>query len=287
MTDVLAQFLQISLVFFMGGSLLGMGLALQLKDALTGIADLRFGILMLLLGFVLSPALAIALAWLLRLDPAYASGLMLLGMTPCAPFLPTVVEHAKGDRTRSAASLLISAMGTIILLPIAVPVAIPGLAVDAWTIARPLLLLVFLPLVFGMLLLRTFPGIAKQIQPPVRLVTSIATIVMLVLCAILYGQGFLDTLGTRAIAAQFLFFAIVTLTAYVCGVGLPRDRRSVLTLGICTRNVGAALAPLLATAGSDERTVVMIVLSVPLQLIFAFAAASWFAGLRDGPGTAR
>ena len=182
-TDVLAQFLQISLVFFMGGSLLGMGLALQLKDALTGIADLRFGILMLLLGFVLSPALAIALAWLLRLDPAYASGLLLLGMTPCAPFLSTVVEHAKGDRTRSAASLLISAMGTIILLPIAVPVAIPGLAVDAWTIARPLLLLVFLPLVFGMLLLRTFPGIAKQVQPSVRLVTSIATIVMLVLCA--------------------------------------------------------------------------------------------------------
>ena len=111
MTDVLAQLLQISLVFFMGGSLLGMGLALQLKDALTGIADLRFCSLMLLLGFVFSPALAIVLAWLLRLDPVYASGLLLLGMTPCAPFLSTVVERAKGDSTRSAASLLISAIG--------------------------------------------------------------------------------------------------------------------------------------------------------------------------------
>ena len=61
----------------------------------------------------------------------------------------------------------------IILCPFAVPIGVPGLAVDAWTIAQPLLLLVFLPLVFGMLLLRTFPRIAKQVRP--RLATSQAS----------------------------------------------------------------------------------------------------------------
>lgn len=140
--------LQVSLVILMCGSLLGMGLALPIRNALTGLADVRFGLLVLLLGFVVSPVVAFALAWLFRLDDAYATGLLLLGMTPCAPFLSTVVERAGGDRTRSAALLLTTAAATILLLP----VAIPGLAVDAWSIAQPLLLLVVLPLGMGMLL---------------------------------------------------------------------------------------------------------------------------------------
>ncbi len=284
MTGFLDPILQISLVVFMAGSLLGMGLTLQLKDARTGLADLRFGMLLLALGFLLGPAVAAALSWLLRLDPAYASGLMLLALTPCAPFLSTVVERAGGDRTRTAAALLVTALGTILLLPVVVPVAIAGLSVDAWTIAQPLLLMVFLPLAIGMLLLRTAPILAGRILPTVKAVTSIAAIIMLALCAVIYSKGFLDAVGTRAIAAQILFFAIVTSTAYAFGAGLTPDRRSVLTLGICTRNVGAALAPLFATTGSDERTVVMIVLGVPLQLIFAFAAARWLAGPKEDRG---
>jgi BASS family bile acid:Na+ symporter len=278
LSDFLGPLLQVSLILFMGGSLLEMGLSLQIKDATTGLADLRFGVLVVLLGFVLGPAVAMGLAWLLHLEPAYASGLVLLGLTPCAPFLSTVVERAGGDKTRTAVNLLIAAVGTILLLPVAVPAAIPGLTVDAWTIAQPLLFMVFLPLALGMLLLRTLPVISRRILPAVKAITTIATVIMLALCAILYSQGFIDAVGTRAIAAQILFFAIVTATAYACGSGLAPKRRSVLTLGICTRNVGAALAPLFAASGSDERTVVMIVLGVPLQLIFAFVAARWLAG---------
>lgn len=272
--------LQVSLVIFMCGSLLGMGLALPIRDALTGLADVRFGLLVLLLGFVVSPVVAFALAWLFRLDDAYANGLLLLGMTPCAPFLSTVVERAGGDRTRSAALLLTTAAATILLLPVAVPVAIPGLAVDAWSIAQPLLLLVVLPLGMGMLLLRVAPGVAKGLGPTTKRITGVATAALLLLCAVLYGDGFLDAIGSRAIAAQVLFFALLTGIAYAFGARLPPEYRSVLTLGITTRNVGAALAPLFAVAGSDERSVVMIVLGVPLQMIFAFGAARQLSGRR-------
>lgn len=258
-----------------------MGLALPVRDAMAGLADLRLGLLVLVLGFGISPALAVGLAWAFRLDGSYASGLLLLGMTPCAPFLSTVVERAGGDRTRAAAVLLITAAGTILLLPVAVPLALPGLAVDVWTIAQPLLLMVVLPLVVGMTLLGIAPGLAARIRSPVKQITGVATGVMLVLCAVLYGEGFLDAIGTRAIAAQILFFALVTAIAYACGTGMPGDHRSVLTLGITTRNVGAALAPLLAIPGTDERSVIMIVLGVPLQMIFAFGAARWMAGRRS------
>lgn len=275
MTDALDTLMQVSLVVFMAGSLLGMGLTLKVEDALTGLADLRFGALVLVLGFGLGPAVAFCLAWLLRLDPAYAAGLMLLGLTPCAPFLSMLANRAGGDKTHIAANLLISAFGTILLLPLAVQWAVPGLTVDAWSIAQPLLLIVLLPMVVGMLTLRASPATATRSLPPVKAVTSVATIIMLALCAIIYGKGFAEAVGTRAIGAQALFFVIVTAIAYVCGKGLPPDRRSVLTLGICTRNVGAALAPLVATSGADQRTVVMVVLGVPLQLVFALSAANW------------
>jgi BASS family bile acid:Na+ symporter len=276
-TEALAILMQVSLVVFMAGSLLGMGLALKVEDALTGLADLRFGALVLLLGFGMGPAVAFCLSWLLRLDSAYAAGLMLLGLTPCAPFLSALANRAGGNKTHIAANLLISAAGTILLLPLAVPVAVPGLTVDAWTIARPLLLIVLLPMLVGMMALRASPAIAARSVPVVKVVTSVATVIMLAMCALIYGKGLAEAVGTRAIAAQALFFPIVTSIAYACGTGLASDRRSVLTLGICTRNIGAALAPLLAAAaaGADQRMVVMVVMGVPLQLIFALSAASW------------
>lgn len=275
MTAWLGPLMQVALVVFMVGSLLGMGLTLKLDAALSGLADLRFAFLVVLCGFGLGPLVALGLAWLLALDPAYAAGLVLVGLTPCAPFLSLVATKADGDPTRVAAALLLSAVGTILLLPIAAPVLVPGLSVDAWSIARPLLLIVLLPLLVGMAVLQLFPERARRSLSGVRAVTNIAAGLLLALCAVIFGQGFIEAMGTHAIGAQAVFYVGITALAYLAGTGLPPNRRSVLTLAICTRNVGAAMAPVLATPGMDQRTVVMVVLSVPMQLLFAFATARW------------
>ena len=46
-----------------------------------------------------------------------------------------------------------------------------------------------------------------------------------------------------------------------------------LSLGVCTRNLGAAFAPLFAVSGGDERAIVMVAFGVPLQTIAAIVAA--------------
>jgi BASS family bile acid:Na+ symporter len=46
-----------------------------------------------------------------------------------------------------------------------------------------------------------------------------------------------------------------------------------LALGLSTRNVGAAMAPLLAVQSSDERATVMCIMAVFITLIVGFAAA--------------
>jgi BASS family bile acid:Na+ symporter len=46
---------------------------------------------------------------------------------------------------------------------------------------------------------------------------------------------------------------------------------------MATRNIGAALAPLFAVAGADQRAIVMVALGVPMQTIFSLLAARWLS----------
>jgi predicted Na+-dependent transporter len=48
--------------------------------------------------------------------------------------------------------------GTVAFMPFAVPFMIEGLSVSAWTIAKPLLTVVLLPLAVGMAVLRVSPA---------------------------------------------------------------------------------------------------------------------------------
>ena len=90
-TDPLVAVLKITLVVFIASSLLDMGLRLDRRDAARGLRNVRFVGLTLFWGFVASPALAVAVTRVLPLAPSYAMGLLLMGLTPCAPFLPMIV----------------------------------------------------------------------------------------------------------------------------------------------------------------------------------------------------
>jgi hypothetical protein len=50
----------------------------------------------------------------------------------------------------------------------------------------------------------------------------------------------------------------------------------VLALGLSTRNIGAAAAPLLAS-GADRRAMVMIALAVPTTVASAALASRWLS----------
>jgi BASS family bile acid:Na+ symporter len=282
MTETLNTLLRISLVSFMAGNLLGMGLQLRLGTALVGLRNARFVSYSLLWCFVLGPAVAWGLTRLIPLAPPYAMGLILIGLTPCAPFLPMMVDRAHGDMGYTASFMLLASVGMVAIMPFAVPLLVDGLSVTAWMVAKPLGVVVLVPLVIGMVTLRRAPDFAGRAQPVVKKITGIATIIMLLLCVVIYGEGFIGSAGSFATLTQVIFYAIVTAGAYALAFGLPQDQKSVLALGVCTRNLGAAFAPLFAVAGTDERAIVMVALGVPLQTIAAMVAARVFAGRAGG-----
>lgn len=267
--------LKVSLVIFMVGNLLDMGLRLQVAEALRGLRDLRFVAASLLWGFVVLPALAYAIAAFLPMAHPFAMGLVLLGMAPCAPFLPPMVDKARGDMGLAAAFMLLTAVVTVAYMPVAVPLLVHGLSAGAWTIAKPLVLFLLLPLMIGLVLQRRSPGLAERLHPLVKRATGIDTIAMLLLCVAVYGKEFVELIGSHAIGAQVLFFAAATVAPYWLGFGLPRAQKTVLSLGMATRNLGAAFAPLFAIPGVDQRAIVMVAFGVLMQASFSFAAATY------------
>jgi BASS family bile acid:Na+ symporter len=275
-TEFLTTLLKIALVIFMAGNLLDMGLRLNPQDALQGLRNVRFVAHTLLWGFVVGPALAYAITLVIPLDEPYALGLILLGMAPCAPFLPGIVSKANGDLGYTAAFMLLTAVATVVFMPFAVPVLAKGLTVGAWAIAKPLLVVIFLPLAAGMVTLRVSPGVAGKAQPVVKKITGLATIATAVLCVVVYGKGLLGVPGSLAGAAQLVFFFVLTAFPYWFGFGLAGEQKIVLSAGMATRNLGAALAPLFSVADTDQRAIVMIVLALPVMVLFAMLAGKWF-----------
>lgn len=280
--NILALGLKISLVIFMVGNLLDMGLRLKLREALAGLRNVRFVALSLLWGFVLCPALAWLLTKVIPLEPPYAIGMILLGMTPCAPFLPMMVDKARGSLAYAAAFMLLASVVTVVYMPLAVPVMVEGFTADAWTIARPLVLFLMVPLAIGTALQRASAAFAARLQPIVKRTAEIDTILMLIICVIVYGADFISTLGSYAFGVQILFFSVATAATYGLSFGLPQDQKSVLALGMATRNLGAAFAPLFAVPGVDQRAIVMVAIGVPMQTIASVLAARWFGRLAAG-----
>ncbi len=293
MGEILQVVLKITLVIFMVGNLFDMGLRLRLDEALRGLRDLRFVGLSLVWGFALLPALAYLITLVVPLTPPYAMGLVLLGMTPCAPFLPPMVEKARGSMGYTAAFMLLASVVTVAYMPLAVPVLVKGLSTDAWTIAKPLILFLMVPLAIGLLIQHRSGPLAARLHPVVKKATGVDTILMLLLCVVIYGEDFLGLVGSYAIGAQLLFFMAATAGPYLLGFGLPGPQKTVMSLGMATRNLGAAFAPLFSAHNADQRAIVMVALGVLMQATFSFLAASWFARRsgeaevgRTKPGTA-
>lgn len=275
-----------SVILFMVGNLLAIGLETDARAALAPLRDARFVVIVMVVDWLFAPALAIAIVRALPMAEPYAIGLLLMSLAPAAPFLPMMVRRAGGDLSYTAAFMLIAALGTVLLMPVGVPVIVPGLSIEAWTVARPLLVLLVLPMGIGMCLRAVHRPIAEKVLRIARPVATMATVVLLAAIAIRYAQGFIDAIGSFAIAGQLVYAAGLILGGYLLAMGLPPARRSVVSLGACTRNLGAALAPLLVT-NPDPRTTIMVALGVPLTLGTTWLASRWLGrrsaaqGLRE------
>jgi bile acid:Na+ symporter, BASS family len=285
MNDFLMISFKVSLAIFMAGSLLDMGLRLNLPDAIRGLRDIRFVAFTLVWSFVFCPALAYVITLVVPFEPPYAIGLLLLGMAPCAPFVPALAEKAKGDLGYIAAFMLLASVGTVVCMPVTVPLLTKGLSASPWAIAKPLLIVVLLPMGIGAALRHKSEALASKLQPVVKKLAGLAGLIWAILCLIIYGKGLLGLAGSFAVASELVFFSVVCLVTYWFGFGMPHGQKIVLSVGVTTRNLGACLTPLLSVPDMDQRATLMMVLALPIMVIVVKLGAKWFSRPSSPPVT--
>jgi BASS family bile acid:Na+ symporter len=174
-----------------------------------------------------------------------------------------------------SAFMLLAYAGTVTVMPFMAPWLATGFTADPWTIAKPLLFFIAMPMVIGAAIRRVAEPVAERAAPIVKRVTGLNT---LVLCAVLlwvYKGEIFSAVGTYAIGSQILCYALLGFASYLLGFGLSYEQKAPMVLGICTRNVGPALATLMGVADAPQGAITMCILAIFLGAILSgFAAAA-------------
>src|SRR5512135_3043293 len=222
---MLQDLMNITIVIFMVGNLLEVGLRLQVAEALAALRNVRFLVTSLLWCFVLGPALAVLLTKLIPLTGPYALGLVLLGMAPCSPAIPIMVRKAGGSLAYMSAFMMVAFVGTVVLMPFMVPLLAKGFTADPWTIAKPLLFFIAIPLVIGILIRRASETFAEKAAPIVNKITSLGTLILIAVLLWLYWSDIISAFGAYAIITQLLLYALLGFAGYLLGFGLSYEQK--------------------------------------------------------------
>lgn len=262
----------ITVVVFTVANLMAGGLECDLKVALKWLRSPQLVVPTLLWGWVVGPAVAWLLILALPLSEGHAAGLILTSLAPIAPFLPLAASRARGDMTFTGAYILLGTVVTVVLMPLMAPLLIKGLTLSTWPLAKPLILLVLIPLLIGVALRQYRPTVAAKIFPWVKKTGGIFLLLCLGTCLWIYGNQMLGTVGSFATAAWVLFMVVMAVVPYLIGFGLKQNQRSVMAIGQSSRNISAGFVAFFGITNPPEGMFLMVLLVVPLHVIIGLLA---------------
>ena len=275
------QFLQTTfsplVLIFTVSNLAAMGFQVKMPEVIAALRNKKSLALIFVWGWVLGPAFGYLITGVLPLAEPYVIVVLLASLAPCAPFLQQMVGKARGDMGFAGALIPLVAVGTVVLMPLMAPLLIKGLTISTWALAKPLLLTILLPLMIGAAIRYYADTVATKIFPAVKLIAMLSTLTTIVWCLVLYGRGMLDTAGELALLSMTLFMVGMGLITYRFGFGLKQNQRSVMALGMGTRNVAAVLAAALAIPNADPLIVTMTVMWTLWSVVLAAIGARIFA----------
>ena len=275
------QFLETTfgpLVFvFTVANLAAMGLQVKMPEVAAALRNKKSLALIFVWGWVVGPAFGYLITRLVPLAEPFVVVVLLASLAPCAPFLQQMVGKARGDMGFAGALIPLVAVGTVVLMPLMAPLLIKGVTISTWSLAKPLLLTILLPLLVGAAFRHYAGNGATRIFPAVRGLALLSTLLTIVWCLVIYGQGMLNTAGSFALLSMTLFMVGMGLITYRFGFGMKQSQRSVMALGMGTRNVAAVLAAALAIPNADPRIVVMTVMWTLWSVVLAAIGAKIFA----------
>jgi BASS family bile acid:Na+ symporter len=259
---------------FVVSSMLAMGLGQRLSDIIGALRSPRRVALALFASFVLAPALALILTRAVPLQPPHAIGLLLLAGSAGSAFLPRLAQLCGGNLAEAVALMVLLMTGTIIFDPLVLPWLVPGLPADPLRIAKPLLVLLLLPLAAGFALRATAAGWVPKLQAWVERLSNLAFVVVAVLMVGLNLGVLASTLGSYAIGTYALFVLSMMCSGHLLG-RFRGPSWTVFALAGAQRNIPAALV--LSDSFEDPAVTVMVLVGSVVGLLVLLSLA-WLLG---------
>lgn len=270
MNEILETLAQLSVLVFVVGSMFSLGLSLTMQQIIDPLKNTRIVILAFVANFILIPALAYGLAILFNLDDTLTVGLILLSTAAGAPFLPKLVDVAKGNIAFSVGLMVLLMVVTIIYLPLVLPLLLGDVEVSAWDIAQSLIIMMLIPLAVGLFIKARYEDTADKIQPPFGMAANISLITLAVLGLVLNFSSMIALVGTFGILAGIIFILVALIIGYLMGGSDPRDK-SVMGLGTAQRNISAALVVAAQNFSTEVITYVMVIAIISLVILMPAA----------------
>ena len=272
--------ISISMIVFVLSSMFAMGLGLRVTEIVAPLRNWRLVTLSLVANFVVMPFAAVALARILHLDESMGIGLLLLGLSGGAPFLPILARIARGNLAFAVGLMVLLMVITVGYLPLVLPLLLPGVSVNPAHIARSLVLLMLLPLGGALAVKASRSDIAAKIKPLFDKTSSLSLIALMALQTLLNIHSVVAVFGTGGILAGVVFLAVGVATGWALG-GPTRDIRSVLGLGTAQRNIASALV--VANQSFEDPNVVVMVVVVAIVGLLTLMPLSRVLGRRVPP----
>ncbi|MEU7620337.1 ACR3 family arsenite efflux transporter [Micromonospora rifamycinica] len=277
-------------------------------DTVTG--DRRLLVSSLVLNWVVGPAVMFALAWIFLADqPAYRTGLIIVGLARCIAMVIVWNDLAEGDREAAAVLVALNSvfqilafglLGWFYLTVLPGWLGLPGaaLAVSGWDIAGNVLIFLGIPLVAGYLTRRLGERARGRAWYEARLLPRIGPVALyglLFTIVVLFAlQGDAITarpLDVARIALPLLvYFALLWTGSYLLGrvLGLGQPRTTTLAFTAAGNNFELAIAVAIGTFGvtSGQALAGVVGPLIEVPVLVGLVYVSRWAGRRFFPDAA-
>jgi BASS family bile acid:Na+ symporter len=273
----------------LGVIMFGLGLGLSVDDFRRVARYPRAVLTGLVLQTAVLPWVALGLALLFRLPPELAVGLMLLAASPGGATANIYSHLAHGDVALNITLTAINSLLCLVTLPVILNLSLEYFLGAGQYVPPPVrkivevAVIIVLPVAIGMAVRRFAPGFATRMEKPVRLL-SVLVLVLLIVAAV--AQAWNTLLAWFAVVGlACLLFNLASMgIGYVAPLALRLPRKQAIAIGMEIGIHNGTLAIFIALNVLDNAAMSVPAAVYSLLMFFTAAAFAFWLNRRGEAG---
>lgn len=282
---LLTLFLPIALGIIM----LGLGLSLTLADFARVVKFPKPVLIGLACQLLLLPLVCFFLAKAFGLAPALAVGLMLLAASPGGTTANLYSHLAHGDVALNITLTAVNSVIAVLTMPLIVNLSL-AYFMDGdqalplqFTKVVQVFVIVLGPVTIGIWLRSRFPGFAARMEKPVKIISALFLLIIILLAVVKDWQTFVDyapLVGGAALAFNLISLAVGYWVPRLCKLSLRQSIAIGMEIGIHngTLAIALALSPMLL----NNATMSIPAAIYSIIMFFTAAAFGWWVNFAHG-----